>query len=71
MTLLGAGTETDAMTVLCECGRDGCDAEMTLQRSAYRNIRLRGTLFVVRRGHEDEDARVVSRTDAFAIVDAA
>ncbi len=69
VALLGA--ETDVMTVLCECGSDDCGAEMTLQREAYRRIRLKRTLFVVRNGHEDEAARVISRTDAFAIVDAA
>jgi hypothetical protein len=69
VALLGA--ETEVMTVLCECGSDDCSAEMTLQREAYRRIRLKGTLFVVRNGHEDEAARVISRTDAFAIVDCA
>ena len=65
------GAETDVMTVLCECGSDDCDAEMTLQREAYRRIRLKGSLLVVRKGHEGEAARVISRTDAFAIVHAA
>jgi hypothetical protein len=69
MGLLGA--ETDVMTVLCECGSGDCDAEMTLQREAYGRIRLKRTLFVVRNGHEDEAARVIARTEAFAIVDAA
>ena len=65
------GAETDVMTLLCECGSEGCGAELTLQREAYRRIRLKGTLFVVRNGHEGEAARVISRTDAFAIVDGA
>ena len=69
MGLLGA--ETRVMSVLCECGSGDCDAEMTLHSEAYRSIRLKGTLFVVRNGHEDESARVVARTEAFAIVDAA
>ena len=69
MALFGA--QTEVMTVHCECGSDGCNAEMTLQREAYRRIRLKGTLFVVRNGHEDQAARVIARTDAFAIVDAA
>ena len=69
LALLGAGAETDVMTVLCECGSDDCDAEMTLQREAYRNIRLKRTFFVVRTGHEHTSARVISRNGAFAIVD--
>jgi hypothetical protein len=69
MELLGA--EKDLMTVLCECGGGDCDAEMSLHPEAYRSIRLKGTLFVVRNGHEDESGRVVARTEAFAIVDAA
>jgi hypothetical protein len=59
------------MTVQCECGSADCDAKVTLQREAYRRIRLTGTLSVVRNEHEDEAARVISRTDTFAIVDAA
>lgn len=69
VALLGA--ETDVMTVLCECGSDDCGAEVTLPREAYRSIRLKGTLFVVRTGHEHTSARVISRNGAFAIVDAA
>ena len=69
MALLGA--ETDVMSVLCECGSDDCDEEMTLPRDAYRNIRLKGNLFVVRIGHEPASARVISRNHAFVIVDAA
>jgi hypothetical protein len=45
--------------------------KVTLQREAYRRIRLTGTLSVVRNGYEDEAARVISRPDTFAIVDAA
>ena len=67
MGLLGA--ETDVMSVLCECG-DDCDEEMTLSRDAYRSIRLKGNLFVVRIGHEPTSARVISRNHVFAIVDA-
>jgi hypothetical protein len=67
VALLGA--ETDVMTVLCECGSEDCDAEMTMQRRAYRKIRLKGTLFVVHTGHEHTAARVISRNGAFVIVD--
>jgi hypothetical protein len=67
VTLLGADTEV--MSVLCECGCDDCDAEMSLPRDAYRNIRIKGNLFVVRIGHEPASARVISRNHAFAIVD--
>jgi len=69
VALLGA--ETDVVTLRCECGSDDCNAELTVQREAYRRIRLKGTMFVVRNGHEDEAARVISRTGVFAIVDAA
>lgn len=65
------GAETDVMSALCECGSDDCDAEVTLPREAYRSIRLKGTLFVVRIGHEPASVRVISRNHAFAIVDAA
>ena len=69
MGLLGA--DTDVMTVLCECGSGDCGAEVTLPREAYRRIRLKRTLFVVRIGHEPASARVISRNGVFAIVDAA
>ena len=69
MALLGA--ETHVMSVLCECGNDDCGAEVTLPREAFRSIRLKGTLFVVRSGHEPSSGRVISRNGAFAIVDAA
>jgi hypothetical protein len=68
VVLLAAEVRTDVMTVQCECGSDDCEAEITLQREAFRNIRLKGTLFVVRRGHEDTSAPVVSRNDEFSIV---
>ena len=66
LALIGGGT--DVMTVLCECGHQACDAEMTLQRTAYRKIRLKGSLFVVRSGHE-HSARIVARNGPFAIVE--
>lgn len=67
MALLGA--DRDVMSVLCECGSDDCDEEMTLPREAYRNIRLNGNLFVVRIGYvcvemADWDASSQGRTRA-------
>ena len=63
------GADADVMTVLCECGRAGCQTEITMNRAAYHSISLKGTLLVLRNGHEDTAARVVSRNGAFVIVD--
>ena len=66
------GSETASLNVACECGQDGCAAELTVSRTAYRNVRRRTRWFLVLDGHEQPDThRVVRMDDTFVIVEAA
>ena len=66
------GTETASLNVACECGQDDCAAELTVSRTAYRNVRRQARWFLVLDGHEQPDThRVVRMDDAFVIVEAA
>lgn len=66
------GSETTTLSVACECGQDGCAAELMLSRTAYRNVRRRARWFLVLDGHERPDThRVVRMDDTFVIVEGA
>ena len=66
------GTVTASLNVACECGQDDCAAELTVSRTAYRNVRRQARWFLVLDGHEQPDThRVVRMDDAFVIVEAA
>ena len=66
------GSETPSLSVACECGQDGCASELTVSRTAYRNVRRRTRWFLVLDGHERPDThRVVRMDDTFVIVEAA
>lgn len=66
------GTEAASVNVACECGHDDCAAELTVSRTAYRNLRRQAGWFLVQDGHERPDThRVVRMDDTFVIVEAA
>jgi hypothetical protein len=60
------------LSVACECDNHHCAAELTVSKTAYRNVRRQARWFLVLDGHERPDAhRVVRMDDAFVIVEAA
>jgi len=69
-SLLGSGHAS--LSVACECDHDDCAAEVTVSKTAYRNVRRQARWFLVLDGHERPDAhRVIRMDDAFVIVEAA
>jgi hypothetical protein len=66
---LGDGPR-DPITVLCECGADGCAETFDLTPVEYDEAHVQRDRFVVAPGHEDEQIeRVVTRTDRYLVVD--
>jgi hypothetical protein len=66
-----AGEEaTDRIDVLCECGRDSCEATLELTIAEYDDAHRQRDRFVVAPGHEDDEIeRVVTRAEGYLIVD--
>src|SRR6266545_4657795 len=66
---LGEGANSE-IEVLCECGREGCRAVLSLTIGAYDRIHGERDRFIVLPGHEDTKIeRVVERTERYCIVD--
>jgi hypothetical protein len=64
------GTKQASLSVTCECGQDQCAAELTVSRTAYRNVRRQPEWFLVQDGHQHADVqRVVHMHDDFLIVE--
>ena len=56
--------------VLCECGREGCRAVLSLTIGEYDRIHSERDRFIVLPGHENADLeQVVERTERYCIVD--
>ena len=67
-TLLG--TKEASLSVSCECGREACSVELTVSRTAYRNVRRQPEWFLVQDGHQHPDVqRVVHLHDDFLIIE--
>jgi hypothetical protein len=66
-----AGEEpTDRIDVLCECGKDSCEATLDLTIAEYDEVHRQLDRFVVAPGHEDDQIeRVVTRTEDYLVVD--
>jgi hypothetical protein len=66
-----AGEEaTDRIDVLCECGRDSCEATLDLTIAEYDEAHRQLDRFVVAPGHEDDQIeRVVTRAERYLVVD--
>jgi hypothetical protein len=66
---LGGGAESE-FEVLCECGREGCRAVLSLTVGEYDSIHARRERFLVLPGHENpEIEQVVERTERYYVVD--
>ena len=66
------GSDHASLSVACECDNHHCAAELTVSKTAYRNVRRQARWFLVLDGHARPDThRVVRMDDAFVIVEAA
>jgi hypothetical protein len=60
----------DQLTVVCECGQDGCSHTVDLTLAEYDQAHEQRDRFVVAPGHEDEQLeRVVERNERYLVVD--
>jgi hypothetical protein len=59
-----------SISVLCECGRPGCNEALEVPRTLYDDIRTAPNRFLLKVGHElgDVDA-VVARHDGYVIAE--
>jgi hypothetical protein len=66
-----AGEEAaDRIDVLCECGKDSCEATFDLTIAEYDEAHRQLDRFVVAPGHEDDQIeRVVTRAERYLVVD--
>jgi hypothetical protein len=59
-----------SLSVLCECGRPGCNEAIDVPRTLYDDIRAASNRFLLKLGHEIEDVDdVVARNDGYVIVE--
>jgi hypothetical protein len=67
----GLGIEADGtVSVLCECGSDGCDEWLSVSAQDYAATQDDDTLFVVAVGHErPEFERIVERNTAYLVIE--
>ena len=67
----GLGTETDGtVSVLCECGRDGCYEWLTVDEAVYSSTQDDDTRFVVAPGHERPAfERVIDHCSSYLVVE--
>jgi hypothetical protein len=64
-------TDPDEMDVLCESVQERCADRITMTVAAYELVRRFPTRFLVKVSHEiADDARVISQTDGYVVVDA-
>jgi hypothetical protein len=62
--------EEQRFEFICECGRGGCDARVSMALVEYEDVRGQDDRFAVHPGHEnDEIESVVKRGDSFVVVD--
>lgn len=58
------------METLCECGRESCDALITLTKAEYEAAHSESDRFVVAPGHENVEIEgVVERHETYSVVD--
>ena len=65
-----AGSESDELEILCECGDDSCISTLVITVGDYRRVRQETSRFVVCLGHElGHVERVIERTPAHLVVE--
>ena len=60
--------ESGTLTVLCSCGRVGCQEVVTLPFAAYELVRVSPHRFVVAMGHAAKVDKVLAEGDSYDIV---
>jgi len=64
------GETSDAVEIVCECGRSDCVDRIELDVDAYRRLREDPFRFAVRRGHEyPASETVVDEADGYLVVE--
>jgi hypothetical protein len=59
-----------SLSVLCECGRPGCNEPIDVPRTLYDDVRAAQNRFLLKAGHEIEDVdAVIARHDGYVIAD--
>ena len=62
--------ESSVLELVCECGDTKCADEIEIKASEYHPVRRHPTRFVVRPGHQIEDAEdIVQREEAYFVVE--
>jgi hypothetical protein len=62
--------DDESLDFRCECGRDECQAFVSMTVGEYEHVRADNDRFAVAPGHEDEEIeRVVERRVRYVIVD--
>lgn len=60
----------DPLEIICECGRPGCSATLTMTIAEYDDVHRQRDRFAVAPGHEDPALEgVVRQTDGYVVVD--
>jgi hypothetical protein len=64
------GVRSNAVEIVCECGRGDCLERLELEPAAYRRLREDPFRFAVVHGHEDPASEVVvDETDTYLVVE--
>ena len=58
-----------SISVLCECGRPGCNEALEVPRTLYDDIRAAPSRFLLKLGHELEDDAVIACYDGYVIAE--
>ena len=59
-----------SLSVLCECGRPGCNEAIDVPRALYDDVRAAPNRFLLKLGHEIDDVDgVLARHDGYVIVE--
>jgi hypothetical protein len=59
-----------SLSVLCECGRPGCNEAIDVPRTLYDDVRSAPHRFLLKAGHEIEDVdAVIARNDGYLIAE--
>jgi len=59
-----------SISVLCECGRAGCNEALEVSRTLYDDVRAAPSRFILKVGHELDDVdAVIARHDGYVIAE--
>jgi hypothetical protein len=65
----GFSAAKTTMRIVCECGVQSCTVQITIEPSAYHQVRQDSMLFVTRPGHDfPETETVVEKSDGYWVV---